>query len=123
MAEQAEKWTFEDVGEQKGVEPPEIKVHRMNGELTMGENLADLGGMSLAYQALQKRCGSAMSKENSLIFFRSWANIWKSKETKACIIQNLAADPHAPPSFRANLVKNIDAFYEAFEVLPGDPMH
>jgi len=117
MVEQAEKWSFEDK------DGAETKVHRMNGELTMGENLADLGGLSLASQALKKRCGGDMSKDYSLVFFRSWANVWKSKETKACIINKLQADPHAPPSFRGNLVKNIDSFYEAFDVLPGDDMH
>merc|ERR1711957_240882 len=88
-----------------------------------GENLADLGGMSLAYQALQQRLGSALTKDHSIAFFRSWANVWKSKETKAFIIQALTTDPHAPCSFRGNLLKNVDAFYEAFDVQPGDPMY
>lgn len=117
MAEQAETWTFEDVPEEG-----EAKVHRMNGELTMGENLADLGGMSLAFQALQKQSGE-LSKEQALAFFTSWGNIWKSKETKAWTIQALSTDPHAPCSFRGNLVKNIDEFHETFGVQEGDPMY
>jgi len=122
MAEQAATWTFEDVSEE-GAEAKESKVHTMNGELTMGENLADLGGLSLACQALQRRYGSALTKDHLVTFFYSWANIWKSKETKACIIKQLATDPHAPCSFRGNLVKNVDAFHETFPCGPGDPMY
>ena len=59
----------------------------MNGELTMGENLADLGGMSLAYQALEKRCGAGLTKEHKTVFFKSWANVWKSKELLYHFIQ------------------------------------
>lgn len=121
MAEQAATWTFEDVPEDgaKG----ETKVHTMNGQLTMGENLADLGGLSLACQALQRRCGDALTKDHLVAFFYSWANIWKSKETTAFIIQSLATDPHAPCSFRGNLVKNVDEFHEIFPCAPGDPMY
>lgn len=119
MSEQATKWSFDDYQD----DGSEAKVHRMNGELTMGENLADLGGMSLASQALQKRCGDDMTKDHNMVFFKSWANVWKSKETKPHIIKALASDPHAPPSFRGNLVKNVDAFYDAFDIQPGDAMY
>eukprot|EP00746_Dinoflagellata_sp_MGD_P167179 gnl/MRDRNA2_/MRDRNA2_97604_c0_seq1.p1 gnl/MRDRNA2_/MRDRNA2_97604_c0~~gnl/MRDRNA2_/MRDRNA2_97604_c0_seq1.p1 ORF type:complete len:773 (+),score=202.79 gnl/MRDRNA2_/MRDRNA2_97604_c0_seq1:81-2399(+) len=118
MGEQTVKWTYEDKGDGG---KSEAKVHTMNAELTMGENLADLGGMSLANQALKKTCGG--NKEQQMAFFYSWAHIWKQKESKASIIQALAADPHAPPSFRGNLVKNVDAFYEAFDVKEGDAMY
>merc|ERR1712151_1411321 len=74
MAEQAATWKFEDKPD-VGSDSEEVKVHPMNGELTMGENLADLGGLSLACQALQKRCGDGLSKDHILVFFRSWANI------------------------------------------------
>lgn len=116
MAAQA-TWSYEDKSE------GETKVHTMNPELTMGENLADLGGMSLAFQGLQKNLGGKTTKEQRTAFFSSWANVWKSKETKASIIQALASDPHAPPSFRGNLVKNVDAFYETFDLKEGDPMY
>jgi len=122
MAEQATKWKFEDLPEE-GAQSKEAKVHSMSGELTMGENLADLGGLSLACQALQQRCGSALTKDHFMAFFYSWANIWKSKESKACIIKQLATDPHAPCSFRGNLVKNLDAFHETFPCNPGDAMY
>lgn len=123
IKEQAKTWTFEETPDEDAPAGTESKVHHMNGELTMGENLADLGGMSLACQAMQKRLGDSIQKDHYVAFFRSWANVWKSKETKAFIVQALNTDPHAPPSFRGNLVKNIDAFYEAFDVKIGDPMY
>lgn len=139
MAKQAELWTFEDTGEENDKEEKDQKeekgddktdgkkdsnIHRMNGQLTMGENLADLGGMSLACQALVKRLGAQENRKVYLeAFFRSWANVWKSKQTNAFTIQRLATDPHAPNSFRANLVKNVDFFYEVFDVKPGDAMY
>jgi putative endopeptidase len=96
-------------------------VHVMNAQLTMGENLADLGGMSLAVQALQQELKGADETQRwqQEIFFRSWANIWKIKQSDAYTVQQLATDPHAPASFRANLVKNVDAFYETFSVSDG----
>jgi putative endopeptidase len=127
MAEQAVKWTFEDVPEDAAADGDEAKkeatVHTMNGDLTMGENLADLGGLSLAYQAMQARFGDRLTKDHTIAFFTSFACIWKQKETKAHTIKALATDPHAPPSFRANLVKNIDAFHSAYETKEGDPMY
>lgn len=119
MADQTKSWTYTEEPEAGG----ESKVHTMNSELTMGENLADLGGLSLAAQALQKRCGATITKDHWIAFFYGWANVWKSKETKAHTIQALATDPHAPASFRGNLVKNIDVFQEVFACKPGDAMY
>lgn len=120
MAEQAGKYVFVD---SKGTE------HAQNPDLTMGENLADLGGMSLAYQALIKRIRSAnvtadSAEEHALVrvFFQNWACIWKEKSSEADRVSQLATDPHAPTDFRGNLVKNIDAFYTAFEVKEGEAM-
>lgn len=119
MAAQAEEWTFE---------PSDGGLHRMNGQLTMGENLADLGGMSLAVQALMKRpsfkkANAKAQKAQLEVFFRSWANVWKTKASDAFVINALATDPHAPTSFRANLVRNIDAWYDTFNVGPNDAMY
>ena len=89
----------------------------------MGENLADLGGMSLAVQALEERLKGGVDAESAKLylqlFFRSWANVWKSKNTNADCVKKLSTDPHAPPSFRCNLVKNVDAYYTAFDVVEG----
>mmetsp|Transcript_15197 Transcript_15197/g.27068 ORF Transcript_15197/g.27068 Transcript_15197/m.27068 type:complete len:732 (+) Transcript_15197:123-2318(+) len=125
MDRQAEQWTFEakSDGDSK-----ETKVHRMNGDLTRGENLADMGGLGLSCQALRKRLADANVSEDTQrvvlkVFFKSWANIWRSKETGEFTINQLATDPHAPCSFRGNLVQNIAQFYEVFDIKEGDGMY
>ncbi|KAJ3283994.1 hypothetical protein HDU79_008608 [Rhizoclosmatium sp. JEL0117] len=110
-------------------EPATGKVHHMNHKLTMGENLADLGGISLAVQSLarriEKRFGSDVAKRNALfrILFSSWSVIWQFKGTDEAIISRIATDPHAPGPYRCNLAKNIQQFYEAFDVKEGDKMY
>jgi len=115
MKQQAEQYVYVDT--ENGTE------HKMNGELTMGENLADLGGMSLAVQALEERLKGSVDAEAAKLFFqlffRSWANVWKSKNTNADNVKKLSTDPHAPPPFRCNLVKNVDLYYTAFDVAEG----
>ena len=116
MKAQAEQYVYIDT--ESGAE------HKMNGDLTMGENLADLGGMSLAVQALEERIkeGAVDADTAKLfyqLFFRSWANVWKSKNTNADTVKKLSTDPHAPPPFRCNLVKNVDLYYTAFDVEEG----
>ena len=118
MKKQAEQYVYIDT--ENGTE------HKMNGDLTMGENLADLGGMSLAVQALESRLtGAAVDAQSATpflqLFFRSWANVWKSKNSNADNVMKLSTDPHAPPAFRANLVKNVDSYYTAFDVREGSP--
>jgi len=117
MKQQAEQYIYID--SENGTS------HTMNGDLTMGENLADLGGMSLAVQALEGRLKGRVDAQSAIpffqLFFRSWANVWKSKNTNADNVQKLSTDPHAPPSFRCNLVKNVDLYYTAFDVAEGSP--
>jgi len=121
MEKQAELYEYVDTDNQQ--------KHKMNGQLTMGENLADLGGMSLALQAMEKRFGPVAPEEAEQrqaqirLLFLSWANVWKSKASNADMIQKLATDPHAPTQFRANLVKNVDQFYTAFGVDESNPMY
>jgi putative endopeptidase len=114
MGSQAAQYVYTDKGG---------KDHKLNPELTMGENLADLGGMSLAYQALTKRvraAGVAADSAEELglarLFFRSWASIWKEKASEEDRVSRLASDPHSPNNFRGNLCKNIDGFYKAFNI-------
>lgn len=103
------------------------KTYRLNPELTMGENLADLGGMSLGLKALTNRLKSSSASDleiraNQRVFFKSYANIWKQNTKKDYMINSLTTDPHAPPDFRANLVKNIKEFYDVFSVKENDKM-
>merc|ERR1711879_610467 len=114
MAEQVERWKFvpESVGGGPALQAKATE-YRMNAELTMGENLSDIGGLSLACQALQARLGERCRPEHLAAFFKSWANVWKSKKATALVIQQLNTGPHAPEPFRCNLVSNVDAFYKA----------
>lgn len=105
---------------------PGVKV---NGELTLGENIGDLGGLSIAYKAWKL---SLAGKPSPVIdgltgdqrFFMGWAQAWRSKAREQYLRNQVMADPHAPEQFRANApLSNIDAFYEAFNVKPGDKLY
>ncbi|MFP7697052.1 M13 family metallopeptidase [Trueperella sp. LYQ143] len=109
--------------------------HHVNGELTLGENIGDLGGLSIAlkaYDIAMKRDGHASAAQADVIdgytgiqrVFLSWAQAWQSKVRDEYAIQMLAIDPHSPAEFRCNgVVKNIDAFAEAFDVHEGDALY
>jgi putative endopeptidase len=101
----------------------------VNGRLTLGENLADLGGLSIAYEAFTK---TKEFKDGKKIdgftpaqrFFLSWAQIWRSNTLPRTQAQLLLTDPHSPGEFRCNApVTNIDAWYEAFNIKEGDKMY
>ena len=99
----------------------------MNPKLTMGENLADIGGMTLSMRALEKKIediGISNTESDACfrIFFKSWANVWKQNIKKDKRIMLLNVDPHAPTDFRGNLVQHMDKFYDVFGVVKGDKM-
>jgi len=103
-------------------------VHKLNANLTMGENLADLGGISLAKKALLKvlqenQASSSVIEKSLKIFFSSWANSWKENVTNEYLKNGLSSDPHSPGDFRCNLVRNFNEFYETFNVTEGDKMY
>jgi putative endopeptidase len=94
----------------------------VNGELTLGENIGDLGGLSLAYRAYRLSLGG---KEAPVIgeasgdqrFFMAWAQVWRAKAREELARQYLVTDPHSPPKYRINgVVRNFDEWYRAFEV-------
>ncbi|EGD54831.1 M13 family metallopeptidase [Gordonia neofelifaecis] len=105
--------------------------YKVNGEFTLGENIGDLGGLSIALVAY----GVALEKSGvdapiiddltgiQRVFF-NWAQIWRTKTRDEEAIRRLSIDPHSPPEFRCNgVVRNVDAFYEAFDVAPGDALY
>jgi putative endopeptidase len=110
------------------LEPREAPGHHVNGALTLGENIGDLGGLSIAYTAYQISLGGEEAPVvNGLTgpqrFFLSWAHAWSTKTREAEVIRRLALDPHSPPEFRCNAVaRNIDEFHAAFEVTEDDKM-
>ena len=105
--------------------------NKVNGELTIGENIGDLGGLGIAYRAyllsLKDNGGAEPAPIDGLSskqrLFLSWAQAWRTKGRDEMVLQRLATDPHSPPEFRCNqIVRNIDAFYEAFDLSPEDAL-
>ena len=98
----------------------------VNGELTLGENIGDLGGLSIAHRAYTiSRKGQSAPVIDNLTgdqrFFMGWAQAWRAKARENYLRQQVLADPHSWAEFRANgPLGNIDAFYTAFNVRPGD---
>ena len=100
----------------------------VNGRLTLGENLADLGGLNIAYEAFTH---TKQFKEGKSIdgftptqrFFLSWAQIWRSNTLPETAAQLILTDPHSPGMHRANgPIVNMDVWYQAFNIQPGDRM-
>lgn len=104
-----------------------VKGNFVNGVFTSGENIADLGGVAIAYDALQMYLkdrgnpGLISGYNQNQRFFMSWATVWRTKSTEQYLINQVKTDPHAPGYFRsfAPLI-NVDAFYDAFEIKEGD---
>jgi putative endopeptidase len=101
----------------------------VNGKLTLGENIGDVGGLSLAYRAYKL---SLNGKEAPVIdgytgdqrFFLGWAQVWRAKTRDEQRRQFLVIDPHSPERYRINgVVRNFDEWYKAFAVNPGDKLY
>jgi putative endopeptidase len=106
-----------------------VDTLHINGRLTLGENLADLGGLSIAYEAFTK---TKQFKEGKKIdgftpaqrFFLSWAQVWRGSVLPRTAAQLILTDPHSPGNYRANgPLTNTDAWYDAFDIKPGDQMY
>ncbi len=101
----------------------------VNGELTVGENIGDLGGLSIAHRAWKiSLAGRPSPTIDNLTgdqrFFMGWAQAWRAKAREDYLRRQVLADPHAWAEFRTNgPVSNIVAFYEAFNVRPGDTLY
>ena len=95
--------------------------NKVNGELTLGENIADIGGIYIALKAYLLY--SKNNEPNIKGFFMNYANIWKNKSHEENTLLLLTIDPHSPPIFRVNgALKNIDEFYDAFNITENDRM-
>ena len=111
-----------------GLAPQQIPEHTVNGALTIGENIGDLGGLSIAWKAyLLSLDGAEPAVIDGLTgaerFFLSWAQAWQMKLRDEEAIRLLSIDPHSPNEFRCNqIVSNIDAFYAAFGVTETDAL-
>jgi putative endopeptidase len=132
-------WTSEDgaafegraqklVDEYNGFEP--LSGLHVNGKLTLGENIADLGGISIAYEALERDLAKYPEKRKNIDgltpeqrFFISFAQIWRSNCREAESRRRITIDPHSPPQFRGvGPEVNRQEFYDAFGIKDGAPM-
>ena len=101
----------------------------VNGSLTMGENIGDLGGISMAYTAYKlsldgKPAPTIDGLTGDQRFFLSWAQIWKGKYRDEALLNLIKTNPHSPSECRANgPLRNFDPWYQAFDVKPGDKMY
>jgi putative endopeptidase len=109
--------------------PAGLPDHKVNGALTVGENIGDLGGLTIALKAYKIALGNAPSPVVDdltgieRVFF-GWAQVWRAVTRDEEAIRRLAIDPHSPPDLRCNAtVANIDDFYEAFEVTETDALY
>ncbi|WP_422743043.1 M13 family metallopeptidase [Mycobacterium sp. WMMD1722] len=101
----------------------------VNGAFTVGENIGDLGGLSIALLAYELSLrGEPAPVIDGLtgvqrVYF-GWAQVWRTKSRTAEAVRRLATDPHSPPEFRCNgVIRNIDSFYEAFDVSEADELY
>ena len=98
-----------------------------NGRQTLTENIADLGGLSAAYDAYRASLTGNAPIQNGFTgdqqFFLSFAQMWASKSTEASLRQQVMTDTHPPDQFRPATVRNLDAWYAAFDVKPGDKLY
>jgi putative endopeptidase len=109
-------------------EPQQLPGQHVNGALTIGENIGDLGGVTIAYKAYTI---SLKGKEPPVLdgftgpqrFFLGWGQVWRGKYRDAAMSRQLTTNPHSPPEFRCNgVVRNLTEFYEAFGVKEGDKL-
>lgn len=121
-----EQRTASLIAQYDALAPAQVPDHHVNGALTIGENIGDLGGLAIAWKAYRL---SLAGEEPPVIdgftgaqrFFLSWAQAWQMKGRDEEVIRLLAIDPHSPNEFRCNqIVRNIDEFYSAFGVTEAD---
>jgi putative endopeptidase len=116
------------IGQYDALAPRQVPDHNVNGALTIGENIGDLGGLSIAWKAyLISLAGQEPPVIDDLSgaerFFLSWAQAWQNKGRDEEVIRLITIDPHAPAEFRCNqIVRNIDEFYETFGVTDADEL-
>jgi putative endopeptidase len=130
-------WTEEDAKAYKALTDKFVKQYNayepldsifINGELTLGENIADLGGMIIAYNAFLKANGNNKTLISGLTpeqrFFTNYAIIWRTNMRDESLRMQILSNEHSPAKYRVNgVLANLPAFYKAWNVKPGDNMY
>jgi putative endopeptidase len=131
-------WTQEDrteferraaglVGQYNTFKP--VEDMSVNGELTLGENIGDLGGLSVAYEAYRLSLGNDPAPVIDELtgdqrFFLGWSQIWRRLYREPELRRRLIVDPHSPSEYRVNgIVRNMDAWYDAFDIQAESPLY
>jgi putative endopeptidase len=101
---------------------------KIKGAFTLSENTGDLAGLAIAYDAYQKSLGGKPAPvidgfTGDQRFFMGWAQAFRSKQREGVLRQMMLTDPHSPPKYRVLTVRNLDAWYKAFDVKPGDKLY
>ena len=123
-----EALTSKLVAQFDALSPAEAAGHHVNGKLTLGENIGDLGGLTIAYKAYLISLGGQEPPvldglTGAQRFFASWAASWRQVIRSEEAVRRLATDPHSPNEFRTNTIaRNLDAFHSAFETAEQDGM-
>ena len=114
------------IAQYDGFEPRNLPGEHVNGALTVGENIGDLGGITIGLKAYEISLeGRAAPVVDGLTgaqrVFTSFAHVWRTKRRKeADAAAVLTTDPYSPDEFRANIVRNLEESHEAFDTKPGD---
>jgi putative endopeptidase len=130
---EADRAAFEDrtkalIAQFDALSPAQVPEHHVNGALTIGENIGDLGGLAIAWRAYVLSLDGAEPPvidglTGAQRFFLSWAQAWQMKGRDEEVVRLLAIDPHSPNEFRCNqIVRNIDEFYTGFGVTSDDAL-
>ncbi len=133
----AEWWTAQDVSRFEALTANVVKQYgeyeplpgkKINGELTLGENIADLAGITIAYDAYKLSQGGKPAPivagyTGDQRFFLGFGQVWQTKMRDAALLARLTTDPHSPGHFRPYVVRNIDAWYTAFGVKPEEKFY
>ncbi len=105
-----------------------VKGYKLNGKFTLGENIADLGGLTIAHKAYRISLGGQPAPvldglTGDQRFFMGWAQVWRRQYREENLLNRIKSDPHSPSEFRANgAVVNMPAFYDAFGVVESDKL-
>ena len=124
--EQFKSFTDKLVAQYDGYEP--IPGQHIQGGLTLGENIADLAGLTVALDAYHRSLGGKPAPvidgtTGDQRFYMGWAQVWRIKEREAALRSQLLSDPHSPGHERVLTVRNLDPWYAAFKVQPGQKLY
>ncbi|WP_066648776.1 MULTISPECIES: M13 family metallopeptidase [Sphingomonas] len=121
-----DKLTAQLVAQYDGYEP--LPGQKIQGGLTLGENIADLAGLSVALDAYHKSLGGKPAPvidgmTGDQRFYLGWAQVWRTKYREPALRSQLLSDPHSPGEYRTATVRNLDPWYAAFKAKPGDKQY